>query len=121
MHLYSVGQMAPGPNMMMVASIGEQVAGPAGSLVVVLAFFLPTVLITFAVGRLWVKLERWRWRNAIQRGLAPVSVGLVLAGAITLAKGALLDWFAAVIAMVVFVILLRSQDQPRLSSSSAGR
>src|SRR5207344_3359280 len=66
-HLYSVGQMAPGPNMMVVASIGEHVAGPAGSLVVVLAFFLPTVLITFAVGRLWVKLERWRWRNAIQR------------------------------------------------------
>lgn len=111
-HLYSVGQMAPGPNMMVVASIGEHVAGPVGSLAVVLAFFLPTVLITFGVGRLWVKLERWRWRNAIQRGLAPVSVGLVLAGAITLAKGALLDRLAVVIAIVVFVTLLRSKINP---------
>lgn len=111
-HLYSVGQMAPGPNMMVVASIGEHVAGPLGSLVVVLAFFLPTVLITFGVGRLWVKLERWRWRNAIQQGLAPVSVGLVLAGAITLAKGALLDWLAVVMALVVFLILLRSKVNP---------
>jgi len=59
-HLYSVGQMAPGPNMMIVACIGEKVAGPLGSLVVVLAFFVPTALITFIVGRLWVKLERWR-------------------------------------------------------------
>ena len=67
-----------------------------------------------------MKLERWRWRNAIQRGLAPVSVGLVLAGAITLAKGALLDWFAVVIAIVVFVTLLRSQDQPRLSDPRRG-
>jgi len=111
-HLYSVGQMAPGPNMMVVASIGEHVAGPLGSLVVVLAFFLPTVLITFGVGRLWVKLERWRWRNAIQQGLAPVSVGLVLAGAITLAKGALLDWPAVVMALAVFLILLRSKVNP---------
>lgn len=105
-HLYSIGQMAPGPNMMMVAAIGEQVAGVLGSVAVVLAFFLPPILITFAVGRLWVKLERWPWRNAIQRGLAPVSVGLVLAGAISLAKGALIDWPAAAIAAAVFAILL---------------
>ena len=111
-HLYSVGQMAPGPNMMVVASIGEHVAGPVGSLVVVLAFFLPTVLITLAVGRLWVRLEHWHWRNAIQQGLAPVSVGLVLAGAITLAKGALLDWVAAAMAAAVFIILLRSRINP---------
>jgi len=26
-HLYSLGQVAPGPNMMMVAAIGERVAG----------------------------------------------------------------------------------------------
>jgi chromate transporter len=111
-HLYSVGQVAPGPNMMVVASIGEHVAGPVGSLVVVLAFFLPTVLITFGVGRLWVKLERWRWRNAIQKGLAPVSVGLVLAGSVTLAKGALLDWIAVVVAAGVFVTLLRTKTNP---------
>ena len=122
-HLYSVGQMAPGPNMMMVASIGERVAGPVGSLVVVLAFFLPTALLTFGVGRLWVKLERWRWRDAIQKGLAPVSVGLVLAGSITLARGALLNWVAVAIATAVFVTLLRSRINPAyliLGGAAAG-
>ena len=39
-HFYSVGQLAPGPNMMMVAAIGEWVAGPLGALLVVIAFFL---------------------------------------------------------------------------------
>lgn len=111
-HLYSVGQMAPGPNMMMVASIGEKVAGPLGSLVVVLAFFLPTAIITFAVGRLWVKLENWRWRDPIKHGLGPVSVGLVLAGSITLARGALLNWVAVAIAVAVFLILMRSKINP---------
>ena len=111
-HLYSVGQMAPGPNMMMVSSIGERVAGPLGSLVVVMAFFLPTALLTFAVGRLWARLEQWRWRNAIQQGLGAVSVGLVLAGSITLARGALLDWVAVAIAAAVFLILLRTKINP---------
>ena len=37
-----------------------------------------------------------------------MSVGLVLAGSITLARGALLDWYAVVIAVAVFVILLRT-------------
>ena len=32
-HIYSVGQMSPGPNMMMVATIGERVAGIPGALV----------------------------------------------------------------------------------------
>jgi len=31
-HLYSLGQVAPGPNMMMVAAVGERVAGVAGLL-----------------------------------------------------------------------------------------
>jgi chromate transporter len=111
-HLYSVGQMAPGPNMMMVSSIGERVAGPLGSLAVVIAFFAPTALITFAVGRLWVKLAHWPWRDAIQRGLGPVSVGLVLAGSLTLAKGALINAYAVVVAVAVFAILLRTKVNP---------
>ena len=113
-HFYSVGQMAPGPNMMMVAAIGQWVAGPLGALVVVIAFFLPTGLMTFGVGRLWVRLEGWPWRDAIQRGLAPVSVGLVLAGCLTIAKGALTGWISVAIAAGVFTILLRSRINPAL-------
>ncbi len=113
-HLYSVGQLSPGPNMMMVTAIGQRVAGPLGALVVVIAFFLPSGLMTFGVGRLWVRLEGWPWRDAIQRGLAPVSIGLVIAGTITIAKGALTGWKAAVIATVVFIFFLRSRINPAL-------
>ena len=52
-HLYSVGQMAPGPNMMMIVPIGEWAGGVLGAIVVVLAFFGPTAVLTFIVGRLW--------------------------------------------------------------------
>lgn len=113
-HFYSVGQAAPGPNMMMIAAIGERVAGPLGSLAVVIAFFVPTGLITFGVGRLWVRLEGWPWRDTIQRGLAPVSVGLILAGTISLAKGALTGWLAIAIAVGCFAMLLRTRINPAL-------
>jgi len=111
-HLYSLGQVAPGPNMMMVAAVGEQVAGVVGAVVVVIAFFGPTGLLTLWTGRLWLRLERWRWRSSIQRGLAPVSIGLLAAGAVSLAKGALTGWIGVIIAVVVFALLLGTRINP---------
>src|SRR5579864_1215037 len=57
-HLYSVGQMAPGPNMMMIVSIGEWAGGFLAALVTVFAFFVPTALLAFLVARLRKRLER---------------------------------------------------------------
>jgi len=113
-HLYSVGQMAPGPNMMMIVSIGEWAGGFLGALVTVVAFFGPTALLTFVVARLWKRLEDWPWRTSIQRGLAPVSIGLLLAGCFTMAKGAIAGLDAATIAVVVLLILLQYKINPAL-------
>ncbi|MGZ3445797.1 MAG: chromate transporter [Myxococcaceae bacterium] len=113
-HFYSVGQMAPGPNMMMVTAIGEWVAGLPGALVVLVAYFLPTALLTFVAGRIWNRVEGWPWRPSIQHGLAPVSIGLLLSGLITLAEGALSGWVAIAIAASVFATLLRSKINPAL-------
>ena len=40
-HIYSFGQLAPGPNMLMVLVIGYQLAGLLGASIVLLSFFLP--------------------------------------------------------------------------------
>jgi chromate transporter len=113
-HLYSVGQMAPGPNMMMIVAIGEWVAGVPGAVIVLIAFFGPTALLAFLIGRLWNRLEHWRWRTSIQRGLAPVSIGLLLAGCFTMARGAIFGLETAAIAVGVFMILLQYKINPAL-------
>lgn len=113
-HLYSVGQMAPGPNMMMIVAIGEWAAGLLGAIVVVIAFFGPTGLLTFLVGRLWNKLSKWPWRKSIQEGLAPVSIGLLLAGCFTFARGAVTGFDTAAIAVGTLLILLRYKINPAL-------
>jgi chromate transporter len=113
-HLYSIGQMAPGPNMMMIVSIGQWAAGFVGAIVVLLAFFGPTAILAFAVSRLWKKLENWPWRNSIQQGLAPVSIGLLLAGCLSMAKGAVTGTETAALAVAVLLILLRYKINPAL-------
>jgi chromate transporter len=113
-HLYSVGQMAPGPNMMMIVAIGEWAAGLLGAIVAVIAFFGPTGLLTILVGRLWNKLVNWPWRKSIQEGLAPVSIGLLLAGCFTFARGAVTGFDTAAIAVGTLLILLRYKINPAL-------
>jgi chromate transporter len=113
-HLYSVGQMAPGPNMMMIVAIGLWVGGFAGAVVTLIAFFAPTALLAFLVARAWKRLERWPWRKSIQEGLAPVSIGLLLAGCFTMAKGSVTGLETAAIAVGVLLMLLQYKINPAI-------
>ncbi len=123
-HLYSVGQMAPGPNMMMIVSIGSWAVldvSPGnwagcivGGIVVLTAFFGPTALLALLVGRAWTKLERWPWRLSIQQGLAPVSIGLLLAGSLSMAKGAVTGWTTGAIALGVLLTMMWRKINPAL-------
>jgi chromate transporter len=113
-HIYSMGQMCPGPNMMMIVVIGQWAGGFLGALAVLIAFFGPTAVLAFIVARGWKKLEKWPWRTSIQQGLAPVSIGLLLAGCFTMAKGAIFGVETAAIAVGVLLILLRYKINPAL-------
>lgn len=113
-HIYSVGQMAPGPNMMMIVVIGQWAGGFLGAVVTIVAFFGPTALLAFVVGKGWRKLEKWPWRKSIQEGLAPVSIGLLLAGCFTMAKGAITGLETGALAVGTLLILLQYKVNPAL-------
>jgi chromate transporter len=113
-HIYSVGQAAPGPNMMMVAAMGERIAGVAGAAVAALAFFLPTGVLTFFVGRIWDRLANWPWRDAIQNGLAPVAIGLAVAGLVTFGRGSITGWVTGLVGIAAFFVALQTKINPAL-------
>ena len=113
-HLYSIGQMAPGPNMMMIVAIGQWAGGFVGAMVTLIAFFGPTALLAYAVTKVWRKLEKWPWRDSIQEGLAPVSIGLLLAGCFSMAKGAITGLETGAIAVATLLILLQYKINPAL-------
>src|SRR3984957_15906744 len=108
-HIYSVGQMSPGPNMMMVATIGERVAGIPGALVAACAFFVPARIFPPGVGLLWKRLENWPWRASIQKGLGPVAIGLAVAGLITFGRTAVTGWVTVAGAVRLFAGYTRTR------------
>ncbi|WP_412033990.1 chromate transporter [Rahnella victoriana] len=84
--LFALAQAAPGPNMMIVPLIGWQVAGWSGLLVSSLAKFGPSSIITLIVMGGWKRYKDRPWRQTIQRGLVPVTVGLVVSSGLLIAK-----------------------------------
>lgn len=89
--LYSLGQLSPGPNMNMVTVIGFRVGGIPGAIVVLLAFFLPSCTLAFAAGQIWDHFGDSPWRDAVQRGMAPITVGLMLSGVYAIGRVASLN------------------------------
>lgn len=84
--LFALAQAAPGPNMMIVPLIGWQVAGWSGLLVSSLAKFGPSSIVTIVVMGGWKRYKDKPWRQVIQRGLVPVTVGLVVSSGLLIAK-----------------------------------
>src|SRR5262249_35393131 len=111
---YSLGQMAPGPNMVMVVLIGYKVAGLGGAIAVLMAFFLPASVLTFGANRLWHRLSAWPWRESLPRGLAPLAGGPMTARVVRLGQGAIDAPRTLVLALVVTVILLTTRVNPAL-------
>src|SRR5438270_800221 len=50
---YALGQLTPGPGMLMVVAIGYHVEGVPGALASMLAMFLPAAIVAFFVGSRW--------------------------------------------------------------------
>jgi chromate transporter len=92
--LFAIAQVAPGPNIIVVTLIGYHVAGVAGALTATAAMCGPSCLLTFFAGRMWERFKHARWRIILQAGLVPVSVGLIAASALVLARTADISWVA---------------------------
>jgi chromate transporter len=118
--IYSLGQVAPGPNMLMVIVIGYRLAGAAGAAVVGLAFFLPDCILTFLANRLWSRFSQSRWRTAVQRGFAPIAIGLMLSGTYALARLSIINLMGLAIAAVTCGILSWRRVNPLLLISAGG-
>lgn len=117
---YSLGQVTPGPGSLMVTVIGYRAAGLPGALVATLAMFLPTCALTLAIGKNWDRFAGSPWRLALQRGLGPVTLGLIFGGVYALARTAILSPGTAGIALAATAFLLRSRISPALLVLAGG-
>ncbi|HZQ01752.1 MAG TPA: chromate transporter [Reyranella sp.] len=110
--LYALAQAAPGPNLMVAPLIGWQVAGLAGLLVSSLGIFGPSFVITVGALRLWRRFDDSPWRQAVQAGLVPLSVGLVAASATIITRTVDRTWVFAAITAASTAMLVRFRLHP---------
>jgi chromate transporter len=126
--IYSLGQLAPGPNMTSVILIGYMVAGWVGAVAVLFAFFFPSSLLCYVTSSLWDSARGSPWRDAVQRGMAPIVIGLMLAGVYAVGKTASYnpgrDWeFNAItlaIGAAVALVLTFTKINPALTILAGG-
>ena len=111
-HIYSIGQIAPGPNMLMVLVIGFQVAGLLGAGVVLLSFFLPSSILCFYAGRIWDRFGESPWRRSIQNALEPISIGLMASGVYAVAKSSIVSPKTLVLALISLYFILKTKINP---------
>jgi chromate transporter len=120
--LFALSRAAPGPGSMLCALIGWKVAGIAGALVATVAFYLPSSLLLFIIAKIW---GRWRgatWHLAVERGMAPIAAGLLLAGGIAVLRASPAGpvvWVAAGVATAALLRWPRMHPVPLLLASGA--
>ena len=86
--LFAVSRAAPGPSTLIAALIGYQVAGLSGALFSCVAVFLPSSLLVYGIASWWQRHRISPLKIAVERGLAPVAVGLIFAGALAVIRAA---------------------------------
>ena len=86
--MYAISRAAPGPSTLIAALIGWQVSGFWGAIVATLAIYIPSSIVVYRVSIWWHANTQSPWRHAIERGLAPVALGLIFAGIVAVLRAA---------------------------------
>ena len=110
--VYSIGQLAPGPNMLMVLVFGFQIAGFIGALIVLLSFFLPSSVLCYFAGRLWVRIGENPWRRAVQNALEPISIGLMASGVYAVAKASINGPLTIALSLTSLYLIMKTKINP---------
>ena len=111
---YAIAQAAPGPNMLFVTLVGWQTAGWLGAICATSAVIVPPALLTFVTTRVSSRRSGavGPFGRAVRNGLAPLSVGLLGAGAWVLFATGDNGWRNGVAVVVTLAFVLRTKINP---------
>ena len=110
--VFALVQVAPGPGVMFVTVIGWLLAGWSGALLLTIAMFLPGVVMTSLLIRFNALNAKARFGRALRRGLAPVTIGLVVASSWVLTTTVNHDWRGYVLTALTMLVVHRTNFNP---------
>jgi len=105
----ALGQLTPGPVLMIAAYVGYKLAGLAGAVVAAAAAFLPSFVIMLAILPVLDRIRQLAWMKAMMRGMAPSVIGVLIVSLVRISPAAIPDPFALLIlvATLAFTLALR--------------
>jgi chromate transporter len=119
----ALGQLTPGPILMVAAFVGHKLAGVTGALVAALAIFLPSFLLMLSILPWMARIKQWRWMQAALKGIGPAVIGLLIVALSEMLPAAVTDVFTGVlmVAAVAGVMIWRTGPlPPMLTGAAAG-
>jgi len=93
----ALGQLTPGPVLMIAAYVGYKLAGIGGAIVAASAAFLPSFVIMLAILPVLDRVRQMAWVKATMKGMAPAVIGVLAVSLIRLSPAAVPDPFALLI------------------------
>jgi chromate transporter len=126
--LFSISQTAPGPSILIVGMIGYAaglpmggvLGGILGGVVATVAMVIPAASLVYAITLFWQRAEQSQWRIAVEKGFAPLTVGLILASSLVMSRAADHDWRAYLLTAVCTLIFVRTKINPLIIVAIAG-
>jgi chromate transporter len=103
----AIGQLTPGPVLMVAAYVGYKAAGLAGAAIAAGASFLPSFVLMLSILPLFDRARQLLWTRAAMKGIGAAVIGVLAVSLSHLAPHALPDSFAiAMLAATVFALLM---------------
>jgi chromate transporter len=99
----ALGQLTPGPVLMIAAYVGYKLAGVAGAAVAATAAFLPSFVIMLAILPLLDRVRQLAWVKAVMKGMGPAVIGVLAVSLVRLSPAAIPDPLALAILIVTVV------------------
>lgn len=118
--VFSISQAAPGPSILIVALVGYgaglSVGGVPGAIlggvIATVSMITPAGILVYVVTLFWQKAQKSRLRYAVEKGFAPITVGLILATSLVMSRAADHDWRAYLLTGVCTVIFVFTKTNP---------
>jgi chromate transporter len=112
--MYAISRAAPGPGSMLVVLIGWRIAQWPGALISAVGIYLPSSLLCYGIARMWNRYRGTAFHTTLEKGLAPVGTGLLIAGAWSILRASETGYSGWTIAVLATVILLWRNFHPLL-------
>ena len=109
----AISQMTPGPIAINSATfIGYRQGGVLGSLVCTFGVILPSLVLMLVITLTYLKLREQPWFKNIFQKLRWLTLGLIGAAMVLIAKGAFTDWFIVLVFVISLAIYWKFKTNP---------